>query len=145
MSELSNADPSPVSAVPPRAPIRLARPTRDLAAAERFWLEGVGLEVLWRTDDPPAGEHRLTMVGAPGAAWHLELVDDPEAAESAVPGEEDLLVIYLGTHPDEDWLARIESAGGRRTPARNPYWDRWGTTVLDPDGYRLVLSHRTWG
>ncbi|MHB8296804.1 MAG: VOC family protein, partial [Acidimicrobiales bacterium] len=27
---------------------------------------------------------------------------------------------------------------------RNPYWDRWGVTIEDPDGYRLVLSHRTW-
>jgi len=35
-------------------------------------------------------------------------------------------------------------AGGKVVPARNPYWDRWGVTIVDPDGYRLVLSHRTW-
>jgi len=28
--------------------------------------------------------------------------------------------------------------------ARNPYWDRWGVTIVDPDGYLLVLSHRSW-
>ena len=27
---------------------------------------------------------------------------------------------------------RIESA--------NPYWNRWGQTFLDPDGYRLVVA-----
>jgi hypothetical protein len=28
--------------------------------------------------------------------------------------------------------------------ARNPYWDRWGITIADPDGYRLVLSTLSW-
>lgn len=138
--------------IPAHAPIRLARPSRDLAAAERFWVDGVGLDVLWRTDPPAAGEqahpvvggHALLMVGPQGAAWHLELVDDPESAAAAAPSEEDLLVIYLGEPVGEDRLARIEAAGGRRTPARNPYWETWGVTMVDPDGYRLVLSTRTW-
>ncbi|MFD7700951.1 VOC family protein, partial [Streptomyces caelestis] len=26
----------------------------------------------------------------------------------------------------------------------NPYWDTWGVTLQDPDGYLLVLSTRTW-
>lgn len=26
----------------------------------------------------------------------------------------------------------------------NPYWDTWAVTFLDPDGYRLVLSNRSW-
>jgi hypothetical protein len=45
-------------------------------------------------------------------------------------------------------LAAVERfwvvAGGTRVTARNPYWETWGTTVQDPDGYRLVLSHRSW-
>jgi hypothetical protein len=31
-----------------------------------------------------------------------------------------------------------------RCRARNPYWDRWGITIADPDGYRLVLSTLSW-
>ncbi|MGV9639711.1 hypothetical protein [Streptomyces sp. NPDC003514] len=26
----------------------------------------------------------------------------------------------------------------------NPYWNKWGVTVEDPDGYRLVLCTRAW-
>ena len=26
----------------------------------------------------------------------------------------------------------------------NPYWNEWGVTVEDPDGYRLVLCTRGW-
>jgi catechol 2,3-dioxygenase-like lactoylglutathione lyase family enzyme len=135
-------------------PLRIARPCADLAAAERFWVHGLGAAVLWRTVDAELepGEHRLVMVGLPGAAWHLELVGDAAAAAAARPGEEDLLVLYLGggsggaagAVPDE-LVERLVAAGGERVPSRNPYWDRWGVTVRDPDGYRLVLSHRTWG
>jgi hypothetical protein len=32
----------------------------------------------------------------------------------------------------------------RVVAARNPYWDRWGVTIADPDGYRLVLSSLSW-
>lgn len=127
--------------------IRIARPSSDLEATERFWVNGLGLDVLWRTDDDDleAGEHRLVMVGFPGAAWHLELVDDPETAARFQPSEEDLLVIYLGAEIEEDLKARLTAAGGRQVASRNPYWDTWGVTFVDPDGYRLVLSHRTWG
>jgi hypothetical protein len=49
-----------------------------------------------------------------------------------------------GQTAGDQLAARLAGAGGRLVPARNPYWDRWGVTIADPDGYRLVLSHRTW-
>jgi hypothetical protein len=52
--------------------------------------------------------------------------------------------LYLGAPVDDALVERLVTAGGRVVPARNPYWDRWGVTIVDPDGYRLVLSHRTW-
>jgi len=79
--------------------VRIARPCHDLRASERFWVAGLGLEVLFRVDESAEGGHALVMVGWPDAAWHLELVHD---------------------------------------------WDRWGVTIADPDGYRLVLSSRSW-
>jgi hypothetical protein len=51
------------------SPIRIARPSHDLRAAERFWVEGLGLDVLFRADDSAEGGHVLVMVGWPGAAW----------------------------------------------------------------------------
>ena len=122
--------------------IRIARPSRDLAAAERFWVEGFGLEVLHRADDTAQGGHALLMLGGLGQTWHLELVathGDPAPA----PTDEDLLVVYRGATVDDD-VERLVAAGGVRVRSRNPYWDEWGATVVDPDGYRLVLSTRTW-
>ena len=131
-------------ALDPHSPIRIARPTADLAAAEAFWVQGVGLSVLWRTDTVSEGQHHLLMVGHPDARWHLELVLDPQLHAAHPPGPEDLLVLYLGAEADSAWTERIESHGGRAVAARNPYWDTWGRTYADPDGYLLVLSHRTW-
>ncbi|WP_407663058.1 VOC family protein [Micromonospora radicis] len=126
----------------PSASIRIARPSNDLAAAERFYRDGLGLRVLYRARGGP-GEHDLIMLGWSAAGWHLELVGGPHLAARPTPTAEDLLVIYLGEPPDGALLSRLTSAGGRRIP-QNAYWDRWGVTVADPDGYRLVLSRRTW-
>ncbi|MFD9129304.1 VOC family protein [Kitasatospora sp. NPDC059571] len=124
--------------------IRIARPSRDLAAAERFYVQGLGLEVLWRTTERVSGEHDLLMVGLPGGGWHFELTRDPERPLDPTPTADDLFVVYLGAPVDEALVDRLVAAGGTRVPAHNPYWDEFGVTVADPDGYRLVLCSRTW-
>ena len=84
---------------PPRpaaSHLRIARPARDLARTERFWAAGLGLRVLERIQPQAEGEHELVMLGWPGAAWHLELVADPEGQTPPAPTVEDLLGLYLG-------------------------------------------------
>ncbi|MFF5970564.1 VOC family protein [Streptomyces sp. NPDC012769] len=127
--------------------IRVARPSRDLAAAERFYVDGLGLAVLWRTTDPAPGKHELLMVGPAGGGWHFELTRDPAAERPIEPSPtvDDLFVVYLGRPVDEALVDRLLAAGGTRVPAHNPYWDTYGVTVADPDGYRLVLCSRSWG
>ena len=129
----------------PTSHLRIARPSRDLAAAERFWVAGLGLEVLLRIDDSAVGGHALLMLGWPDAGWHFELVGDPGGQTPPAPTEEDLLVLYLDGPVDEDVVTRLIDAGGVRMVARNPYWEEWGVTIADPDGYRLVLCTRSWG
>lgn len=124
--------------------LRLARPSRDLRASERFWVDGLGLDVLFRADSSAEGGHALLMVGWPDAAWHLELVDDREGETPAAPTEEDLLVLYLDGDVEAGTINRLVAAGGTRVAARNPYWDHGGVTIADPDGYRLVLTSRGW-
>ncbi|WP_406508210.1 VOC family protein [Streptomyces sp. NBC_00212] len=125
--------------------VRVARPSRDLAAAEHFYIDGLGLDVLWRTTERFSGEHDLLMVGPAGGSWHFELTNDPEHPLEPTPTVEDLFVVYLGAPVDEALVDRLVAAGGTRVTAHNPYWDEYGVTVADPDGYRLVLCSRTWG
>ncbi|HEY9368275.1 VOC family protein, partial [Streptomyces sp.] len=105
----------------------------------------LGLDVLWRTTERVSGEHDLLMVGPAGGGWHFELALDPERPVEPTPTVEDLFVVYLGAPVTEEQVARLVAAGGERVTAHNPYWDEYGVTVADPDGYQLVLCSRTWG
>ncbi|MEU9993868.1 VOC family protein [Streptomyces sp. NPDC050848] len=131
--------------IDPTVHVRLARPSRDLAAAERFYVDGLGLDVLWQTTERVPGKHDLLMVGPKDGAWHFELTRDPEHPLEPTPTVDDLFVLYLGAPADASLIDRLTASGGTRVPAHNPYWDEHGVTVADPDGYRLVLSSRTWG
>ncbi|MFD8640577.1 VOC family protein [Streptomyces zaomyceticus] len=124
--------------------VRIARPSRDLAAAERFYVDGLGLEVRWRSTERVSGKHDLLMVGPEDGSWHFELTRDPERPVEPVPTVEDLFVVYLGAPVEEEHVERLLAAGGKRVAAHNPYWDEYGVTVADPDGYQLVLCSRTW-
>ena len=128
----------------PASHLRIARPSRDLRASERFWVDGLGLDVLFRAGPSAEGGHALLMVGWPEAAWHLELVSDPDGETPAAPTEEDLLVLYLDGEADAGVISRLVDAGGIQVTSRNPYWDHGGVTIADPDGYRLVLTSRSW-
>ncbi|MCX4979789.1 VOC family protein [Streptomyces sp. NBC_00572] len=125
--------------------VRIARPSRDLAAAERFYVDGLGLDVQWRTTERVSGKHDLLMVGPKGGGWHFELTRDPEHPVEPDPTVEDLFVVYLGAPVEEEQVERLLTAGGTRVAAHNPYWDEYGVTVEDPDGYQLVLCSRSWG
>ena len=107
-------------------------------------MDGLGLHVLHRSGTEAEGAHALLMVGWPEAAWHLELVGDPHGETPPGSTEEDLVVLYLGSPVDEEVIDRLVRAGGEVANSRNAYWDRWGVTIVDPDDYRVVLSHRAW-
>jgi hypothetical protein len=88
------------------------------------------------------------MLGWPGAAWHLELVlvdKNGDGSDLPTPTEEDLLVIYVDGSIDSAVVERLIQAGGERVKHPNVYWEKWGVTIRDPDGYLLVLCQRGWG
>ncbi|GHJ36895.1 VOC family protein [Streptomyces sp. TS71-3] len=125
--------------------IRIARPSADLAAAERFYVQGLGLSVLFRVAGRAEdGTHDLLMVGPAGGNWHLELTVGTIDTVTPTPTPEDLLVIYLAEPVREEAVARATEHGGTVVPSHNPYWDLGGVTIADPDGYRVVLTERGW-
>jgi catechol 2,3-dioxygenase-like lactoylglutathione lyase family enzyme len=138
----------------PQDHIRIARPTRNIGQAQRFYVDGLGMEVLYRVTPEDtvheASEHvdDLIMLGWPNGSWHLELVLDctEDTANACLPQPtvEDLLVVYVDGPIDRNAVKKLVAAGGREVRPKNPYWEQWGVTVEDPDGYRLVLSQRQW-
>jgi catechol 2,3-dioxygenase-like lactoylglutathione lyase family enzyme len=104
----------------PTSHLRIARPSRDLQASERFWVDGLGLDVLFRADSSAEGGHALLMVGWPDAGWHLELISDPDGKTPAAPTEEDLLVPYLQGEVDARIVRRLVDAAAPRSPSAIP-------------------------
>lgn len=119
--------------------VRIARQTADLAAVVAFYRDGLGLaEIDGFTDhDGYSG----VMLDLPGTGTHLEFT---ETAHSGVPAPhpESLIVVYLGDRREVDRL--VSRARATVVPSTNPYWDRIGVTILDPDGFRVVLVERSW-
>lgn len=123
--------------------LRIARPTDRMAEVTAFYRDGLGFRVLAEFADHDGFDG--VILGHPKAPWHLEFTQEHGRPAGGAPSPEHLLVFYL---PDmDDWqetLARLTTLGHAPVPAHNPYWDRKGSTFIDPDGYRIVLQNTDW-
>jgi catechol 2,3-dioxygenase-like lactoylglutathione lyase family enzyme len=119
--------------------VRFARHTNRLAEVVRFYRDGLGLPELGRFEHHDGYDG--VFLDLPGTDAHLEFTSGGGHAPPA-PHEESLLVLYLG---DEQTVAETcRRAGAEPVDAANPYWRRHGVTLLDPDGFPVVLVPRTW-
>ena len=123
--------------------LRVARPSDDLDALLPFYVDGLGLKLLYRFSDHEGFDG--VMVGAVGAPYHFEFTHAHGHQAGRATSEDQLVVFYL---PDgAEWQAAVErmkAAGFTPVRSFNPYWDRDGSTFEDPDGYRVVLQHGSW-
>ncbi|KAL2143254.1 hypothetical protein VTI28DRAFT_10626 [Corynascus sepedonium] len=123
------------------AHIRIARPTNDIEKLLPFYRDGLGFEVLG-----VFAEHQGfdgIMLGHRSAGYHLEFTRCRGHDAGRAPTQDNLLIFYL---PDEsDYakaVAQMEKCGFPAVASFNPYWDHYGKTYEDADGYRVVLAHR---
>lgn len=119
--------------------VRIARQTGQLDDVVAFYRDGLGLPELTRFVDHDG--YSGVMLDLPGTGAHLEFTSTQHVTPPT-PQVEDLLVLYLGRPEDVDRL--VAQAGVIPVPSANPYWDRVGATIVDPDGYRVVLVARSW-
>jgi catechol 2,3-dioxygenase-like lactoylglutathione lyase family enzyme len=118
---------------------RSARPTNDLRALERFYVEALGCARLASFEDHEGFDGLI--VGATDGAWQVEFVREHGVVAPRAPTHEHLLVFYV---TDRAALAERESAlraaGHAPAEPHNPYWLRHGVTFADPDGYPVVIA-----
>jgi catechol 2,3-dioxygenase-like lactoylglutathione lyase family enzyme len=123
--------------------LRVARPSRHLGRATRFYTQALGLEMLAAFVDH-AGIDGVVL-GHRSWPYHLELTHRPADPVAPCPTDEDLLVFYVPNR--SQWEAvclRIRDCGAPLVPSSNPYWNERGVTFEDPDGYRVVIENATW-
>ncbi len=115
---------------------RVARPVASLARSLAFYNGLLGLEVTGSFQDH--ADYDGVFLALPGGG-ELELTVGPGGA--VAPGSpDDLLCLYLPTAAAASALASSLPESVPRAAAENPYWTDFGTTLLDPDGYRVVLT-----
>lgn len=119
--------------------VRVARQTGQLDDVVAFYRDGLELPEIARF----AGHDGYdgVMLDLPGTGAHLEFTATGHLAPPT-PHVEDLLVLYLGSQQEVGRL--VAQAGARTVPSANPYWDRVGVTLIDPDGFRVVLVAGSW-
>ena len=128
---------------PPVPHFRVARPSRDLDAAARFYASGLGMEILAEFADHAGFDG--VILGHPTWPYHLEFTRRPSDPIEPAPTDEDLLVFYFPDVAERSAVAqRLRDAGGREVPSSNPYWNAHGITFRDPDGYWIVLQNAPW-
>jgi ribosomal protein S18 acetylase RimI-like enzyme len=114
---------------------RVAHPVRDLAESAAFYRDLLGLQARGGFTDHDG--YSGVFFGLPGGG-ELELTAGPVQPR---PGTDDLLVLYLADPEEAGRRATdLKSAGVPTVPSPNPYWERWGQTFLDPDGYAVVVA-----
>ena len=115
---------------------RVAHPVRDLNRSAAFYRDLLDLPVHGGFTDHDG--YSGMFFALPGGG-ELELTAGPTEPRPAT--DDDLLVLYLAS--GEEVRGRGEelaSAGVPRVLSANPYWNRWGQTFLDPDGYAVVVA-----
>ncbi len=119
--------------------LRCARHTNRLEEIVRFYGDGLGLPEVGRFAGHDGYEG--VFLAIPGTEAHLEFTrggpHDPPT-----PHPETLVVLYLGS--DEAVARACERVSGEPVEPSNPYWKAHGVTLVDPDGFHVVLVPASW-
>ena len=80
-------------------------------------------------------------IGKPKLNWHLEFTQTNETVAFNF-NEDDILVFYPETLNEYNKLLdTIQKQNISFIEAKNPYWNQNGKMILDPDGYRIIISN----
>lgn len=114
--------------------LRVARHTNRLDELVSFYRDGLGLPEIGRFADHEG--YNGVFLALPGADAQLEFTSGG-AHRPPDPHPESLVVLYLDS---EEAVAQIcARIGSDPVQPANPYWQRHGVTLADPDGFRVVL------
>ena len=118
--------------------LRVARHTTALQPLINFYTMVLGLEVMGEFKDH--NNYDGVFIGAKNPAWHLEFTVS-NAPPEHYADEDDLLVFYAESAEQYDKIK--ENIIARNIPqatSKNPYWKENGLTIIDPDGFIVVIT-----
>jgi catechol 2,3-dioxygenase-like lactoylglutathione lyase family enzyme len=117
---------------------RFARHTNDLEQIKSFYIAILGFELLGTFENHNGYDG--VFIGKSNENWHLEFTKTKEVISFDFK-EDDILVFYPASKTEFDLLVhKLQSHEIEFIKAKNPYWNENGKMILDPDGYRILIS-----
>jgi catechol 2,3-dioxygenase-like lactoylglutathione lyase family enzyme len=117
---------------------RFARHTNDLEQIKTFYIAILGFELLGAFENHNGYDG--IFIGKSNENWHLEFTKTNEVICFDFK-EDDTLVFYPESKMEFDLLInKLQSHEIEFIKAKNPYWNENGKMILDPDGYRILIS-----
>ena len=117
---------------------RFARHTNDLEQIKSFYIAILGFELLGTFENHNGYDG--VFIGKSNENWHLEFTKTKEVISFDFK-EDDILVFYPASKTEFDLLVhKLQSHEIEFIKVKNPYWNENGKMILDPDGYRILIS-----
>lgn len=118
---------------------RIARHTTHLKPITDFYTQILGLTILGNFENHD--NYNGVFLGKEGLDWHIEFTASTEKAQSK-SDEDDILIFYPNTQQEYDEIIfNIKQHNIAIHTAKNPYWNKNGVLIKDPDGYNVVISN----
>ncbi|SFF60616.1 Glyoxalase/Bleomycin resistance protein/Dioxygenase superfamily protein [Halobacillus alkaliphilus] len=119
---------------------RIARPTDQLTEIVAFYEEGIGLPKL--TQFSSHAGYDGVIFGLPDSQYQLEFTTHEKGSPCPAPTKDNLLVLYIEEKDEIQTIINpLANQGFFTVEPENPYWEERGTTIEDPDGWRVVLMN----
>lgn len=117
---------------------RFARHTNNLEQLKAFYINTLGLELLGSFENHDGYDG--IFIGKPNENWHLEFTQTSEKVNHKFD-EDDILVFYPKTKAEYfSILEKFTEHNISFVEPKNPYWKENGKMILDPDGFRIIIS-----
>lgn len=117
---------------------RYARHTNNIHQLTEFYTGIIGLNILGHFENHE--QYDGIFLGQKQENWHLEFTTSPQKTTSTFD-EDDILVFYFDS--EEEILQiknRIHQNNIAIEKSKNPYWNKNGLQISDPDGYKVVIT-----
>ena len=119
--------------------LRIARHTNDLEKIRVFYTTILNLKVLGSFENHDSYDGLF--LGNSNFDWHLEFTKTNEIISFNF-NEDDLLIFYPEcTVEYENIIQNITKNNITFLNSKNPYWNKNGKMIEDPDGYKIVISN----